>query len=337
MDWRPVVLAVVIGLAVVAGAYLAGALNLGGGGVCAVRQTESVTIPNTSGRIDHMAYDQQKGLLYVAALGNDTLGVVDVNSGRLTAAVGGFSGPQGVLLLPGGGIVVVTNGGDGRVDLLNASTLALTSSLSLGSDADNVRYDSTTGLLYVAYGDGGIAAIEPTNLSVVGTVALLGHPESFELAPGSSQLYVNVPAGGYVAVVDRSSDSVLERWGLGNASGNYAMALDQADGRLFVATRSPPQLLVLDSATGQIVGQVPVPQDPDDVYFDPGNGCIYVSSGAGFVTAVRQVDPFHYEVAQEVATLPGARTSLLVAGSGLYFVAAPATESSQAEVLVFKL
>lgn len=284
--------------------------------------------------MDHMAFDSARGLLYVAAVDNNTLEVVNVTSNRLIGTRGGFSEPQGVLLIPSSHSLYVSNGGSGIVNVLNATTLESIANVSLGSDADNMRYDQASNRVYVGYGTGGIAVINPSSNTLVAEVPLAGHPESFQIDSSTSTLYVNVPTSGYVAVVNLTSQSVVQRWPLANESGNYPMTLGP-QGSLFVGTRSPPQLLALDSRTGAQVGGVAIPQDPDDVFYNPVNGCVYVSSGSGFVTMVRQGGS-GYAIVGQVTTFVGARTSLLDQQSGLLFVAVPSYGVSTAGILVFR-
>ncbi|HZW84588.1 MAG TPA: YncE family protein [Nitrososphaerales archaeon] len=296
-----------------------------------------IPIPNLNGRIDHMAFDSQRQQLYVAALGNNSLDVVDLASGQLKRALVGFNEPQGVAYVSGSDRVYVSNGGSGVVNILDANSLSTVASISIGPDADNIRYDPNLNLVYIGYGQGAVAAMNSTSQDVVGTIGLAGHPEAFAIDQPSRTMFVNVPGSGYIAVANTSTYSVLERWPLGNATGNFPMALDTANSRLFVGTRSPAELVVIDSGTGKTVTTLSIPQDPDDIYFDVGNGCIYISSGSGFLTAVKENDPSHFSIVQEVATANGARTSLLIPELGLYCVAAPGSQSSQAKILEFKI
>ena len=150
-------------------------------------------------------------------------------------------------------------------------------------------------------------------------------------------MFVNVPTSGYIAVASTTNYTVTGRWPLSNATGNYPMALDQSHGRLFVGTRSPAQLIVIDTGTGKIIAALSIPSIPDDIYYDGANGCVFVSSGSGFLTAVKGGDSFHYTVVQEIATSPNARTSLLVPEQGLFFVAAPASQYSQARLIEYRI
>jgi hypothetical protein len=115
------------------------------------------------------------------------------------------------------------------------------------------------------------------------------------------------------------------------------MALDQSHGRLFVGMRSPAQLVVIDTASGKIIATLNVPADPDDIYYDGANGCIFVSSGSGYLTAVKEDAPSHFSTFHQIATSANARTSLLVPEQGLLFVAAPALQNSPAMLIEYRI
>ncbi len=326
---------VVIFAFVIFGAYLSGVIPSGGSAACALSPFETIQLPGTAGRIDHMAYDPTLHLLYVAALGSDSIKVVNVSSGVVLKTISGFSEPQGVLYVPTSSSILVSNGGTGVVNVLSATSLVSVANITLGADADNMRYDHASNLVLVGYGNGGIAAIDPSTFAIRGTVQLDGHPEGFQLDSTTMTVFVNVAESGYVAVANSVNYSVSARWSISDASGNFPMAIDTAHARLFIGTRSPPQLQILDASSGSQIAMLSIPQDPDDIFFDTATACIYISTGAGYVVSVQQSGS-SYSVAGTLSTASGARTSLLVQESGLYFVAAPSTDSGQAKVLVYR-
>jgi DNA-binding beta-propeller fold protein YncE len=334
---RGLIAIAIVAIAAVAGAYFLGLIPLHATGTCDVSQVASIPLPNTNGRIDHMAYDPGLKRLFVAALGNNSLAVVDINSGRFEQSINGFREPQGVVYIPAQDQVYVSNGGTGIVNVLQPNSLAIVANISLGSDADNMRYDSASGLVYIGYGQGAVAVLNPAIRVIHGTVQLSGHPEGFQVDFKSGRMFVNVPTSGYIAVASATTFTVTDRWPLSNTTGNYPMALDPANGRLFVGTRSPAQLMVIDMGTGKTIATLSVPSDPDDIYYDGANGCIYVSSGSGYLTTVKETDPSHYSVVKEIATSTNARTSLLVPEQGLYFVAVPATQDAQAKIIEYRI
>src|SRR5215813_4427397 len=71
-----------------------------------------------SGRIDHLSIDIKRQRLFVAELGNNTLGVIDLAAGKVIRRIEGLSEPQGVAYVPFTDSVYVANGGDGSVWVL---------------------------------------------------------------------------------------------------------------------------------------------------------------------------------------------------------------------------
>src|SRR5439155_14110224 len=101
------------------------------------------------------------------------------------------------------------------------------------------------------------------------------------------------------------------------AKANYPMALDEDDHRLFVVTRRPPLLIVLDTDTGKEVARVPVGGSCDDVYFDAERKRIYALGGDGFISVIQQNDPNHYALRTYIPTSVGVRTGFFF-GTSLY-------------------
>src|SRR5438128_11554126 len=93
------------------------------------------------------------------------------------------------------------------------------------------------------------------------------HPESFQIATSKPVIYANVATKAKVVVIDRNTHTVTD-WPLKTGKANYPMALDEANHRLFVVTRKPAQLVVLDTDSGVMVASVPCVSDSDDVYYD---------------------------------------------------------------------
>jgi hypothetical protein len=293
----------------------------------------TIALPGVAGRIDHMAVDVARRRLLVAALGNGTLEIVDLASGHRVKQVIGLHEPQGVAYVQKPDLVVVASAGDGTVRFFRGEDLAPTGSLSLSSDADNVRIEPRTGNVIVGYGSGGLAVIDPEKKSKTGDVKLAAHPESFQLDPVSGRVFVNVPEAGQIAVVDLATARQVESWSVPGASANFPLALDAAVATVF---RHPPKLVLLDVKTGVRTQQLDTCGDADDVFFDTKRRRIYVSCGAGVVD-VFQGDAAGYRRFARVETSSGARTSLFVPELDRLYVAARAgLLGSDAAILVFR-
>ena len=299
-----------------------------------LRETQRIELPGVRGRIDHMALDMANQKLFVVALGNNTVEVVDLGAGRVGKRLSGFEEPQGVLLVPELKRLVVTNGESAFAQIFDSETLDPIRKIQLRDDSDNIRYDPATQRAYVGCGkgrDGALAVVDVKTGAKLSDIGLSGHPESFQLEAKGRRIFVNVPAAQAVEVVDRSSGKVVASWPL-VARNNFPMALDEARGRLFVGTRGPAQLLVINTSSGALVATLDSVGDADDIFYDVGTHRVYVSGGEGFVFVFEQLDADHYGLAGKIQTRPGARTSLYVPEWKTLFVAWPESSGKTAEI-----
>jgi DNA-binding beta-propeller fold protein YncE len=300
----------------------------------------TIPMPGVKGRIDHFAIDTRRDRLFVAALGNDTVEIIDLKLNRHERSLTGFGEPQGVLYVPDQDRIYVANGKADRVDILDAASLAVRKRLD-ARDADNLRLDRRGGKVIVGYGtDAGKAALrslDPATEDASGEIKLPGHPESFQLEEAGPRIFVNVPTANQVTVVDRLKRSVVGKWDTAGAAQNFPMALDEKNQRLFVGARRPAVLLVYDTGTGKVVAKLPIGQDTDDIFFDSVRRRVYVICGAGRVDIFSQEAPDRYSLAGSVQTAPRARTGLFVPRASTLYVAAPAEGTAPARVLAYRV
>ena len=294
---------------------------------------QTIPLSDVRGRIDHLAVDAERDRLFVAALGNDSVEVLDLRQGTRIARITGLHEPQGIGYAPNGNRLFVANAGGG-VDVFDASTLRRTLRIEGLDDADNVRLDDASGEAYVGYGNA-LATIDARSGKLLTIVQLTGHPESFQLESTGTRVFVNVPATARVAVVDRSKKAVIGAWDIGEKRANFPMAIDEANQRLFVATRKPAALLVLDTESGVRKADLPVDGDADDLFYDAKRRRLYVICGDGVIDIVQQKDADHYERVARVPTVRGARTGLLVPSRDTLFVAIPARPGTPAGIRAY--
>lgn len=271
----------------------------------------TIPLPNVAGRIDHLAIDAEKGRLFVAALGNDTVEVVDLQPGCVSHTITGLSEPQGLVFVAELNRLYVANGGDGTLRAFDGATFASGPVITLGADADNVRYDPDAKRIYVGYGRGALGIIDATTNTVIGTVPLAGHPESFQLEKNGPRAFVNVPGARTIAVIDREKKRIVAEWPLGLAAANFPLALDEAGHRAFVGCRTPARLLVYDTVSGKEIAKADLHGDCDDVFFDAARHRVYAACGAGFIDVFVADDAGRCTLVEAVRTEPGARTCLL--------------------------
>ena len=300
-----------------------------------LKLAQTIPMPHVEGRIDHLAVDLEGQRLFVAALGNNTVEVIDLKSGRDVRSITGFHEPQGIVYVPEANQLVVANGEGGAVDAFDAAAYVRGRSVALGDDADNVRYDAAAKTLYVGYGGGALGAIDAATGARLPDAKLAGHPESIALEGSSPRVYVNVPDAGQIAVVDRAKHTVEATWRVERARANFPLALDEADHRLFVGCRQPAKVLVVDTGTGKVVTDFAIGGDTDDLFYDAARKRLYASCGEGRIDVFEQRSADAYAPLGSVSTASGARTSLFVPDLGRLYLAVPHRGSQQAEIRVY--
>jgi YVTN family beta-propeller protein len=295
--------------------------------------TGQIPLPNVNGRIDHIAYDSLNHLAFIAALGNNTIEVVNVDTKQVIHTIKGLHEPQGVAYIPLQQKLVVANGSNGQCTFFDAKNYNQLGSLDLKDDADNIRYDATTNLLYVGYGSGGIAIINASSMKQVATIPLDGHPESFQLSKKQNSIYISVPDANEIEVADLSSHSVIAKWKNTNASSNFPMALDEENDRLFIGCRSPAILRMINTQTGKDIQSISCSGDADDVFYYRTDSLVFVSAGKGFIDVFKATNELEH--INHIATSSGARTSLLLPSERGLLLAVPAHGDNAAALWVY--
>jgi DNA-binding beta-propeller fold protein YncE len=258
--------------------------------------------------------------------------VVDLRTGKLTRPLTGCSQPQGLLFLAKPNLLYVASGDRGVVKVYDGATGRALKTLGSLPNAHHLRFDPEANRVYVGFGEGAMGIINPVTGVHTATLRLLGHPEAFEIEPGGSRVFVNVPKTHQVAVLDRPTQSLLEAWLLPGLEGNHALALDETHRRLYVACHTPAQLAVLDTATGTVVGQLPIGTDCDDVFVDARRDRVYAVCGEGVVCTFQRSGATLEPLPEPTRTAPGARTGCFVPEWSELFVAVPRAEGRDAEI-----
>jgi YVTN family beta-propeller protein len=295
----------------------------------------SVPLPGVSGRIDHLAYNSRKQQVYVAALGNNTVEVVDLKSNKVIQTIKGLNEPQGIRYISETNVIFVANGGNGECAVFDAETYKPVATVKLGGDADNVRYNPATSQIFVGYGEGAIAILDGKTYKQLADIKLAGHPESFQLE-NDSKIYVNVPDAHLLEVIDLKKNTIAEKWKIEAATANFPMALDVVNHRLFIGCRHPAKLLVINTETGKTVASLDTNGDTDDIFFDTATRQIFMSCGDGSVDTFGQISPDKYEAVSKIETRSGARTALFIPELNQVIVAAPARSGKEAQLMVYE-
>jgi DNA-binding beta-propeller fold protein YncE len=294
--------------------------------------TKTIALPGVEGRIDHFAFDAAGERLFVCALGNNSVEVIDLRKAERIHSITGLGAPQGIAYIPELNRIFVANDKGGICKIYDGKSFQAVGGLDFKDDADNVRYDSATKQIYVGFASGGIAVVNAPGGKQIGSIKLSAHPEAFELEKTGKRIFVNVPNSRRVAVMDRDKSEVVATWKTDLAFGNFPMALDEANHRLFVGCRLPPRLVVLDTESGKVVAKIDISGDSDDLFYDSKRHRIYAICGAGKIDIIEQTDANNYKALTKIDTAEGARTELFVPERDTLFVAVPDRGSQQAEI-----
>jgi len=331
------------------------------GHVPELRLTRTIPLPGVGGdggssgmpgRFDHFAYDAGTHRLFVAAVANGSLEVIDLDKAVRVKSIGGLGHPQGVAVAATIGLAIVACGSEGAIRAYDTQTLEEKGRLEIGEDPDNVRF--VAGHLYVGYGPetaGAIVTIDPKPLRRISEMPLKAHPESFQLTPDGRRVFVNIPwskrsdIDGSVVAGDLEAGKVESTWTLAQTARNFPMALDVEREHVFVASRKPAKLVCLNSKTGQVISEAPCAPDSDDIYRDPNTGHLIVigggdrekpgSDGAIDVFSVGGIGKL--DRIATVTTAPMARTGYFSADRRAVYVAVPAKDGRDAEIREYTL
>jgi hypothetical protein len=265
-----------------------------------------IPLPGVYGRMDHFGWDTKRGILIVSALGNDTVEIVD--SWRRVRSITGPEHPQASVYIPGVDRIAVSNQ-SGKLNFYDAASYALVKTLDFraNADTDNMRYDPASKHLFVGYGrgaNGALATVDPAAMERLREFRLGGHPESFQLEQDGSRIFVNLPDQSAVGVIDQKTGAVT-KWRIAGHTNTHAMALDEANRRLFTASLQPGGFSVIDTETGEVVARLPCVLGVDDLWFDAARRRIY-APGAGAVDVFQQESPDRYSLFARIPAAAGA-------------------------------
>jgi DNA-binding beta-propeller fold protein YncE len=297
------------------------------------------------GDFDHFAPDVEGHRLFLTGEENDKVLVFDTSTNKLIHTIEESKAPHAILYRGDLKKLFVVEGDASAVKVYDSESYKPLSEIKVSTDADSIAYDPATHYLYVV--NGGREAHTPYSLiSVIDTNSLKklrdikinsNHVEAIVLEKSGPRMFMNITGKNAVGVMDRDKPALTATWPLPPGDKlNVAMALDEADHRLFVVTRNPGKLIVLNSDTGKVVTSVPAVGMVDDMAYDARQKRIYVA-GDQFVDVFYQKDADHYD---RLGRIPGsfrAKTGILVPELNRYYLAVPHHESHEAEVRVYEV
>jgi hypothetical protein len=325
----------------------------------ALRLVQTIPLPGVTGRLDQMGIDLAKKHLFVAAVANNTLEVVDLSSGKVIKSLGGFKDTKDALFLGGDFNKLYVSSLDGHVRVFQGESFWLVQDFKVEPDPNRLFYDAATNLIYFGYGgqNAGFDAYERVGILRPKPGAGYDQLVADMIAPTPRPGHlaeIAMDDNGILLVCDSRADRIyefdavkrelLKSWpARGDGAGD--MALDRTRHRLFIGTRVPPEMTVYDSLSGEEIQSLPGPETMDGVHYDANLQRVYMTGGRwygtpdaspGWVYAYQQKDPDHYELISRIKTRPGSGTSLFVPQFNRLYVASQALGDHDATILVFE-
>jgi DNA-binding beta-propeller fold protein YncE len=307
-----------------------------------LKLAQTLTLPSDAkGQFDHFGVDLKGNRLFATPEGSKSVRVFELKSGKPIHTIAGIEKPHAVLYREDLDRIYVTDGEAGDVKIFDGKTYKLLSSVKLLEDADSIGYDAKTKYLYIDNGGGDVhqtysmlSVVDTTAGKKVADIKIEGETlEAMALESSTPILYVNNKAKNQVDVVDREKRAIVASWPVTKCKTNVAIALDEANHRLFVACRTG-NMVVLDTQSGKEITALPITKGVDDIVYDAASKRIYAACD-GSVDIYQQSDPDQYKQLAQIPTGPMARTARLVPELKQYFVAVPQHGTDPAKILVF--
>lgn len=322
------------------------ALNCHGQDHAALKLVATIPLPGLhDGDFDHFAPDIDGHRLFLTGEENDKVLVFDTATNQLVHTLEDVKAPHAILFRKDLKKLFIVAGDASAVQAYDSDSYKLLEEIKVSIDADSIAYDSSTHRLYVV--NGGREAHTPYSLiSVIDTDKSTklrdikidtDHVEAIVLEQNGPRMFCNLTGKSAVGVLDRDKNGLTTTWPLpAGDQANVAMAFDEADHRLFVATRKPGKLIVLNSDNGKVITSLPAVGMVDDMSYDAKYKRLYLA-GDGAVDVFEQKDPDHYAPLAKVPGAFRAKTGILVPELNRYYLGVPHHENKDAEVRVYEV
>lgn len=217
---------------------------------------------------------------YVANQGSNTVSVIDVASGSVTATVAVGRVPAGLALTPDGGTLWVANYSDGTVQPVDTGTLTAGTPVPVGDGPENMAITPDGRTLYVA--DIHDNTVSPVDLATrkAGTAIPVGpRPFNVVAAPDGKTVYVSNSGGSTVTPIDTTTnDTEPTLLVTGQA---YGLGLSPDGRTLWVSPSTGDYVTPVDTVTGAPGTKVTVGRSAFDVGLDWSGETAYVTTADG--------------------------------------------------------
>ena len=255
---------------------------------------------------DLLTFDAKRHRLFVSR--STHVQVIDADSGKVIGDIPGTEGVHGIALADDLNVGFTSNGKSNSVTAFDLTTLNVIETIKIsGVNPDVILYEPKSKHIFTFNGRSANATvIDAVSHKEINTISLPGKPE-LAVSNDAGNIFVNIEDKNEIVVIDGGSNKVLKSFSLGSGEEPTGLAIDKIHNRLFSVCANK-KMEILDSESGKIVSEVAVGSAPDSAAFDTSLGIAFSSNGDGTLTLVKEDDPDHFSVSQNVVTQKGART-----------------------------
>jgi hypothetical protein len=280
---------------------------------------------------DYLSIDADARRLYVTH--GTHIVVVDVDSNAVVGDIADTPGVHGFAVAHKLGKGFSSNGAESKVSIVDLKTLATLAKVDTAEGPDAILYEPGREEVYAYDGKAHAATIiSATSGKVVATLPLPGKPEFSVADSQAGRVFVNIEDKNEVVAIDTRTHQITDTWPIAPGESASGMAIDTAHHRLFLGCENH-LMLMMDSATGNVVASVPIDSGVDANAFDANTQLAFSSNGAGTVTIAHEDSPSRLSVAQTLKTQESARTMALDPTTHRIYLAAATLEPETAAQL----
>ncbi|MBI4317042.1 MAG: YncE family protein [Chloroflexi bacterium] len=246
--------------------------------------------------------------LYVAHTGADRIEVIDCLTNTYLHSLSDLPGVAGVLIDSEQHLLFSSDRGCARVSIYRCSDGALLARVGVGQRPNGLAYDPARRRLFVFnIGDAPgenctVSVVAIDKMRLISTIPLPGRPRWAVYDSVTEQVYANVREPAQIVVLNADNLQIVRAFDV-PAAGPHGLTI--AGERLLCAADAGA-LLALHRDTGQVLGSVSLPGEPDVIMHDPMLARLYVAIGSPGIVAV--VDEKRMEMLETISTEPGAHT-----------------------------
>ncbi|MER7476221.1 beta-N-acetylglucosaminidase domain-containing protein [Streptomyces sp. NPDC126510] len=214
---------------------------------------------------------------YAAAQGANTVSVIDVAQGKVTATVPVGKVPAGLALTPDGRTLWVANYGDGTVQPVDTASLTAGAPVRVGNGPENLAVTPDGRTLYVPnIKDNTVTPVDLATREAQAAVPVGPGPFNVVAAPDGKTVYVSNSGGSTVTPIDTATNDTEPT--LLVAGQAYGLALSPDGRTLWVSPSTGDTVTPLDTVTGAQGRTVKAGRSAFDVALDWNGATAYVTT-----------------------------------------------------------